>query len=153
MGGESANASNVIFEGCNPIFRVASVAKSVDYYVRVLGFKLLWDNPGMFACVARGKFHLFLSQGDQGNPGAWVWVGVSDAEGLHREYLASGARIRHRPANYSWAYEMQVEDLDGNILRMGSEPKEGEPDGEWLDMRGQVWARNGKGEWVKVEKM
>ena len=34
---------------------------------------------------------------------------------------------------------MQVEDPDGNVLRMGSEPKEGEPFGEWMDMEGRVW--------------
>jgi hypothetical protein len=46
----------------------------------------------------------------------------------------SGAKIRHPPTNYSWALEMQVEDLDGNVLRLGSAPRTGEPDGEWLDM-------------------
>ena len=34
---------------------------------------------------------------------------------------------------------MQVEDLDGNVLRMGSESKKAEPIGEWLDMYGKVW--------------
>lgn len=48
-------------------------------------------------------------------------------------------KIRHPPTNYSWALEMQVEDLDGNILRLGSDPRAGEPDGEWLDMYGNRW--------------
>jgi hypothetical protein len=34
---------------------------------------------------------------------------------------------------------MQVEDPDGNVLRMGSESLKGEPFGEWLDMDGRVW--------------
>jgi hypothetical protein len=34
---------------------------------------------------------------------------------------------------------MQVEDLDGNVLRLGSDPRAGEPDGEWLDMHGRRW--------------
>jgi hypothetical protein len=29
---------------------------------------------------------------------------------------------------------MQVEDLDGNVLRLGSEPKSDQAVGEWLDM-------------------
>jgi hypothetical protein len=37
---------------------------------------------------------------------------------------------------------MQVEDLDGNVLRFGSEPRPGEPDGEWLDMHGRRWLNN-----------
>jgi hypothetical protein len=43
----------------------------------------------------------------------------------------------------AWALEMQVEDLDGNVLRIGSDPRPGEPDGEWLDMHGRRWL-NGK---------
>lgn len=31
--------------------------------------------------------------------------------------------IRHLPTYYPGAYEMQVEDLDGNVLRFGSDPK------------------------------
>jgi len=62
-----------------------------------------------------------------------VWIGVADAGALCAELRANGAKIRHPPTNYPWAYEMQIEDLDGNVLRVGSEPKEGQPNGEWLD--------------------
>ena len=37
--------------------------------------------------------------------------------------LAKGARIRDAPQNYPWAYEFSVEDPDGHVLRIGSEPK------------------------------
>lgn len=133
---ESPQAAAVTFEGGKPIFRVRNLAVSIDYYVRVLGFKLDWENPAIFAAVTRARFQLFLAEGNQGNPGGWVWVGVSNAEVLCAEYRASGAKIRHPPTNYAWTYEMQVEDLDGNVLRMGSEPKPDQPIGEWLDMRG-----------------
>ena len=63
-----------------------------------------------------------LSVGDQGNPPAWVWIGVGDTQALRDEYVAKGARIRMEPTNFPWALEMHVEDLDGNVLRMGSEP-------------------------------
>lgn len=43
------------------------------------------------------------------------------------------------PTNYPWALGMQVEDLDGNVLRLGSGPKADEPCGGWLDMRGVYW--------------
>jgi len=148
---DAPNAAAVTFEGGNPIFRVRSVPASVDYYVRVLGFKLNWGDTG-FACVLRGRFSLFLSQGDQGNPGSWVWIGVSDAEALFEEYRAKGAKVRHPPTNYSWAYEMQVEDPDGNVLRMGSEPKPDQPIGEWLDMRGDTWVPSPDGGWTRVTR-
>ena len=83
---------------------------------------------------------IFLSEGEQGNPGAWVWIGVEDVESLHEDLRKQGARIRHPPANYEWAYEMQVEDLDGNVLRIGSDPKKDQPIREWLDMHGVRWA-------------
>jgi catechol 2,3-dioxygenase-like lactoylglutathione lyase family enzyme len=146
----TARTSPVTFEGCSPIFRVQDIAASVDYYVRALGFKLEWQDPVGFACVSRGRLHLFLSEGDQGHPGTWIWVGVDDAEALHQEYGASGAKIRHPPTNYAWACEMQVEDLDGNVLRLGSEPLENQPVGEWLDMYGNTWRKTPEGGWTKV---
>lgn len=126
------------FEGVNPIFRVDSLSASLDYYVRVLGFRIDWEAP-FFACVSRDRCHLFLSEGDQGHTGSWVWAGVTDLEALFAEYTAAGAKIRHPPTNYPWAYEMQVEDPDQNILRLGSENKESEAIGEWFDMYGRRW--------------
>ena len=126
------------FGGVNPIFRVERLEASIEYYVSRLGFKLLWKGPYV-GCVARGNCHLFLSEGDQGHKGAWVWVGVGDAAAVYEEYRTSGAKLRHPPTNYEWAYEMQVEDPDGNVLRLGSEPLEDEPYGEWFDMYGRRW--------------
>lgn len=142
--------SSVTFEAVCPILRVRSVEASIEYYVHRLGFKIDWRGP-IFASVSRGKCHIFLSQGDQGHPGSWVWIGVDDAEALFNEYRASGAKVRHPPTNYEWAYEMQVEDLDGNILRLGSEQKDGQPIGEWLDMQGIRW-RLVEGEWTRLEE-
>lgn len=89
----------------------------------------------------------FLERRRPRTPGAWVWISVEDAEALFEEYRASGAKLRHPPTNHRWAFEMQIEDLDGNIFRMGSEPKENEPAGEWLDMCGKRWAGPGLANW------
>lgn len=137
MSASPAPELRVGFEGVTPILRVTDLPAGIAYYVQKLGFKLDWEYP-YFASLSRGKCHLFLSLGDQGHTGSWVWIGVEDAAHLHEEYLKSGAKIRHKPTNYNWAYEMQVEDLDGNVLRMGSEPKDA-PEGEWLDMNGRTW--------------
>jgi catechol 2,3-dioxygenase-like lactoylglutathione lyase family enzyme len=143
--------SNKGFEGVCPILRVKSLAASIDYYVLKLGFKIDWQTP-FFASVSRGRCHIFLSQGDQGNPGSWVWIGVEDADALFNEYRAKGAHVRHPPTNYSWAYEMQVQDLDGNILRLGSDSKSDQPIGEWLDMDGDRWTMSSSGEWMRAAK-
>ncbi len=151
MAETEGTVGGMAFEGVTPILRVSSVAESIDYYVRVLAFKVDWQ-ARWFASVSRGRCCLFLSEGDQGNPGAWVWIGVEDAGLLYEELRVKGAKVRSPPNNFPWAYEMQIEDPDGNVLRLGSAPKEGEPWGEWLDMRGVRWAMGDGGEWTKVER-
>ena len=140
----------VEFEGVNPIFCVSDLESSVDYYVRVLGFRLNWSAGGI-ASVARGRTDIFLCERGQGHVGTWIWIAVSDTDELLEEYRASGAKIRHPPTNYAWAYEMQVEDLDGNVLRLGCEPKDDQPFGEFLDMNGVRWIRKAESGWSRVD--
>ena len=126
------------FHGATPILCVASVPASIEYYANVLGFQQDWGDAS-FASVSRDRCHLFLCANDQGHPGTWAWIGVGNTESLAEEFRRRGARIRHPPTNYPWAYEMQVEDPDGNVLRFGSEPKKDEPFGPFLDMHGRLW--------------
>ena len=121
-----------------PIFRVTDLASSLAYYTERLGFKRDWGDSGLVS-VSRGNCTIFLTVWDQGCRGTWVWVGVDDAGAVHEELVARGARIRFPPTNYDWAFEMQVEDLDGNVLRLGSDPKDGVPYGEFLDAAGVRW--------------
>jgi catechol 2,3-dioxygenase-like lactoylglutathione lyase family enzyme len=121
-----------------PIFRVANLASSLEYYTETLGFKKDWGDSGLVS-VSRGNCTIFLTIWDQGSRGTWVWIGVEDAGAVHEELVARGARIRFPPTNYESAFEMQVEDLDGNVLRIGSEPKEGVPYGDFLDAPGVRW--------------
>jgi catechol 2,3-dioxygenase-like lactoylglutathione lyase family enzyme len=141
----------IAFGGVTPVLRVRDVKASVAYYVRVLGFKINFETPG-FVSVSRGRCNLFLCEGDQGHPGAWVWVGTPDVELIHEEFKRAGAKIRHTPTNYPWALEMQVEDPDGNVLRIGSDPKADEPTGEWLDMHGVRWSLLPDGGWKRIEQ-
>ena len=126
------------FGSAAPIFRVANVRASLNYYVKCLGFSVDWDEGGM-ASVTRGRCTIFLTEWDQGQRGTWVWIGVRDAEASHDEFKARGARIRHPPTNFPWALEIQIEDLDGNVLRLGSEPKADAPYGSFLDAKGALW--------------
>ena len=126
------------FHHATPILRVADLAASLAYYLDILGFKIDWQGETI-ASVSRVDCCLFLSEGDQGNPGTWVWIGVADAEALHAELAAKGARIRQPPTNFRWALETQVEDLDGNVLRLGSEPLDDRAFGPWKDMQGRLW--------------
>lgn len=143
---EHGTCGATTFGGVNPIFRVSNVEASVKYYLDALGFKLNWGTKD-FACVSRDRVAIFLCEGDQGHFGTWVWIGVGNVEVLLEELQAKGAKVRNPPQNYDWAYEMQIEDLDGNVLRIGSDTRKDKPAGTWRDMHGRVWKRNPSGAW------
>lgn len=119
------------FECCDPILRVEDMEAAVRYYVEVLGFEPASWGDDNFTCVTRDAAGIYLCKGDQGHTGSWVWIGVEDVEKLHEELKASGAKIRQEPRNYPWALEMHVEDMDGNVLRMGSDAKVDRPYQAW----------------------
>lgn len=121
-----------------PILRVANLRESLDYFSHVLGFAVDWDEGGI-ASLSRDRCTIFICEWEQGQPGSWLWVGVRSVEDLYLELRGRGARIRQPPTNFPWALEMQVEDLDGNVLRIGSESLQGEPCGAFLDAAGVAW--------------
>jgi uncharacterized glyoxalase superfamily protein PhnB len=112
------------FEHAVPILNVKNVPASIAYYVDKLGFQKEWDwgEPATFGCVYRDAVRIFLCQGAQGSPGTWISVFVHDVDPLYEDYKRRGAIIRQKPTNFPWGLrEMNVEDLDGHRLRMGSE--------------------------------
>jgi predicted enzyme related to lactoylglutathione lyase len=136
-----------MFERAQPILPVADLQRSVEYYVNVLGFKA--DFVERIASVSRDRCTLFLVPNDQGHPGTWVWIGINDVDAVHEEYRQKGATIRQPPTNFPWACEMQVEDTDGNVLRLGSESKPDHRFGPWYDMRRDRWTLEG-GKWRRA---
>jgi catechol 2,3-dioxygenase-like lactoylglutathione lyase family enzyme len=132
-GANPAEHSPNRFEAAVPILDVKSVPAAVAYYVDRLGFRKEWDwgAPPTFACVQRDGVRIFLCQDAQGGAGTWISVFVHDVDALHEEYKSRGARIRQAPTNFPWGLrEMNVEDLDGHRLRLGSEatgPADGVP--------------------------
>ncbi|HEU0222504.1 MAG TPA: ankyrin repeat domain-containing protein [Paracoccaceae bacterium] len=124
------------FEFAVPILNVRSVPDAIAYYVEKLGFAKEWDwgTPPSFARVYRDRVRLFLCQGGQGARGTWIAIFVQDVDALYEQYRESGAIIRQPPTNFPWGLrEMNVEDLDGHRLRMGSEAT-GPSDGTALNV-------------------
>jgi ankyrin repeat protein len=122
-GADRRELSDNRFSEAIPILNVKSVPASISYYVDKLGFRKEWDwgAPATFGCVGRDGVKLFLCQGGQGAPGTWVSIFVQDVDLLFDEYRRQGATIRQPPTNFPWGLrEMNVEDLDGHRLRMGS---------------------------------
>jgi len=96
----------------------------VKFYVDQLGFENAQWATDEFTSVNRDRAGIYLSRQEQGRGGAWVWLGVEDVEALHAEYTDRGVAIMQPPTEYPWAFEMRIEDPDGNVLRIGSEPRE-----------------------------
>jgi uncharacterized glyoxalase superfamily protein PhnB len=102
-----------------PILRVADAGRAVAWYAR-LGFRKEWEHrfePGFpaFACVARGRARLFLSEhtGDA-RPGTLVYVCLADADAAAAEL---GVDLEETP----WGTrEIEICDPDGNRLRIAA---------------------------------
>jgi uncharacterized glyoxalase superfamily protein PhnB len=141
------SAVSATLGGVVPILRVANLAASIDYYVERLGFTLQWRAEPV-ASVRRDGASVMLCEGDQGQPGMWLWLSTSDVDALYEELRGRGAHLRHSPTNYPWgSRECQVSDPDGHVLRFGSDVRPGEPMGEWLDEQGRRWVPNPAGGW------
>jgi catechol 2,3-dioxygenase-like lactoylglutathione lyase family enzyme len=111
-----------------PILNVKDVPISRDFYVKKLGFTEADWGTDQFTFLVKDDLSIYLSQGSQGNPGTWIWIGFEgDIHLLYKEFKASGVKIRQPPSNYSWAMELHVEDPDGHVLRFGTEPNANEP--------------------------
>src|SRR4051794_36811118 len=87
-----------------------------------------WDADTMISVSRDGK-SIMLCERAQGQPGTWLWIGVEDADAFFAEFSSKGAHVKSPPRNFSRAYEFEVEDPDGHVLRFGSEPKTGSADG------------------------
>lgn len=118
----AAHPDRVRFENSQPILRVENMQAALRFYVDVLGFENAAWGTEDFTSISRDRAAIYLCRGDQGRGGAWVWIGVEDAQKVHAELTARGVTIREGPTNYPWALEFRVEDPDGNVIRFGSEP-------------------------------
>lgn len=106
-----------------PIFNVRSLRASQAYYRDALGFKIDWEHgdPPDFGSVSRADGVLFMCQGCQGTPGAWMMMFARDVDRLHEEFVRRNAIIKMPPTDMPWGLrEMHVADPDGNVMRFGS---------------------------------
>jgi uncharacterized glyoxalase superfamily protein PhnB len=112
-----------------PILPVHNVQSSIRFYTEVLGFTVDWggeEGSGM-ASVSRNGHAIMFCQGDQEQSRTLIWIGVEDIEPLFEQWRARGVTFRQTPVNYPWAHEMEVQDPDGHVLRVGSEPRTDQP--------------------------
>jgi catechol 2,3-dioxygenase-like lactoylglutathione lyase family enzyme len=124
----NSGPSNFRIENVAPVLYVKDMALTLSFYVDILGFKNADWGDEKFTCINRDNTELYLCKGGQGCPGTWVWIGFDgDIFSLHESLEAKGVKIKLPPTNFSWAYEMQVEDPNGHVLRFGTDPSDKEP--------------------------
>lgn len=123
---------NFRIENIAPILYVKDMPRSLAFYVDLLGFKNAeWGNDD-FTSINKNNSGLYLCKGAQGSPGTWIWIGFDgDIFSLHEKFKSQGVSIKLPPTNFSYAYEMQIVDPDGHVLRFGTDPNENEPFVEW----------------------
>lgn len=111
-----------------PILPVSDLRNALCFYTGPLGFSLDWggEPTSTIASVSRDGCALMLSESGPETSRAWVWIGLED-ETLFQVYRDSGVKVRQEPRNCSWAYEMKFEDPDGNVLWLGTEPRQDLP--------------------------
>ncbi|HET6768720.1 MAG TPA: glyoxalase superfamily protein [Chitinophagaceae bacterium] len=121
-------ASSFRIENIAPVLYVQDMSRSLAFYVDILGFKNAEWGDENFTSVGQDNSGLYLCKGGQGNPGTWIWIGFDgDILSLHQQLVSKGVNIKLPPTNFSWAYEMRVEDPDGHILRFGTDPNDKKP--------------------------
>jgi predicted lactoylglutathione lyase len=112
-------------ENTIPVLGVKNLQASKKFYTEKLGFKLDWEGD-VVCSVSKGGHPIMLSQIDAQNCRSWVWIGLED-DTLFQTYKDNGVKVYQEPKNCTWAYEMKFEDIDGNILWLGTETKKNLP--------------------------
>ena len=117
----------VAFRGAASVLVVQDVARSVEHYRDVLGFRVefTYGDPAIYAGVVRDNvlIHLQAARETKRQPGhSSIDIFVTDVDTLHAELAARGARTRSAPQDYDYGMrDFAVEDLDGNHLAFGTE--------------------------------
>jgi predicted lactoylglutathione lyase len=110
-------------ENTIPVIPVTNLKRSIEFYTEILGFKLDWgETDGDICSVSRDGAGIMLYREAEIRAPSIVWIGL-ETDRLFTEYTAKGVTVLKDPENHPWAYDMKIQDLDGNVLWLGTEPK------------------------------
>jgi hypothetical protein len=93
--------------GAAPVFVVADILRSIEYYRDLLGFdtEFVYGEPTFYAGVERDNV-------------------LIDMDALYEELKARGARLLNAPKDYAYGMrDFNAVDLDGNELCIGMESR------------------------------
>jgi predicted lactoylglutathione lyase len=110
-------------ENIVPVLCVKDMAASRAFYIGIMGFTEAEWGDDNFTAINRDNTGIYLCKNGQGQPGTWLWMGFDgNIHQLYEILKEKGVRIRMQPTNFSYAMEMQIEDPDGHVLRLGTDP-------------------------------
>jgi uncharacterized glyoxalase superfamily protein PhnB len=105
-----------------PIFQVANLQRSIDYYTRVLGFELGWTagEPADRASFCRDSVEITVEVDPMPVRGqAYVYVNGVDA--YFARIIAAGAHVKVPLADRFYGMrDGRIEDPDGNAICIGA---------------------------------
>lgn len=117
--------------GIAPQLRVPDVVKTAEYYINVLGFRLIgyFLDPPVYAMVERDGFQIHFGKinGDAAVhtnkvPGSEVTdfvIWVPEIELFYAEVKAAGANIIQDIIHRSYGREFLISDCDGHVIMVG----------------------------------
>ena len=111
-------------ENTIPVLPVNQLSRSKQFYVEKLGFQVDWgeSDDAAICQVSRDGHRIMLTEDNNLGSPACVWIGL-ESDKLFNEFMDKGVTVVSPPANKPWAYEMLIQDVDGNILWLGTGPK------------------------------
>src|SRR5262245_37120251 len=108
-----------------PIFLVADMQRSLDYYTRVLGFDVEWSSgePPTHASVSRDGVEISLTLDTAPTPSR-VYIDVDGVDEYFARVSEAGAKVVTPLADRFYGMrDGRIDDPDGNSIQLG-EPLE-----------------------------
>jgi catechol 2,3-dioxygenase-like lactoylglutathione lyase family enzyme len=104
---------------------VSDPARSRDWYMQTLGFKLEFENlaAGFVAIQDDNDFTIFLQNATSPLAGekCSLTIQVADVDRTHQDLTARGISLRHPPRRHFWGYGAELADPDGYLIRLWDE--------------------------------
>ena len=112
-------------ENTIPVLPVKDLKRSKEFYVEMLGFRVDWGESldATICQVSRDGHPIMLTEDKNLGSPARVWIGL-ESDKLFKELIEKGVTVLSGPKNEPWAYEMLIQDVDGNSLWLGTEPRD-----------------------------
>lgn len=96
------------------------VPAAVAHYRDVLGFRVNYEQADIGVMDRDAVRVLVIARTDRHTGIGSTYVYVQDADALHAELRAKGARVQTEPESHPWGLrDFRVLDLDGNQLTFG----------------------------------